>query len=69
KWNPYRLAAGAILFGFVNAIQLRMQAMAGQMVAYQILLMLPYLLCIVVLTMVSRKAGGPANLCVPYKRE
>jgi simple sugar transport system permease protein len=69
KWNPYRLAAGAILFGFVNAVQLRMQAMAGQMVAYQIMLMLPYLLCIAVLIMVSRRAGGPANLCVAYSRE
>ncbi len=69
KWNPYRLAAGAILFGFVNAVQLRMQAMSGQMVAFQIMLMLPYLLCIVVLTMVSRKAGGPANLCIAYQRE
>ncbi|MCZ7574773.1 MAG: ABC transporter permease [Ardenticatenaceae bacterium] len=69
KWNPYRLAAGALLFGFVNAVQLRMQAMAGQMVAFQLMLMLPYLLAIVVLIMVARKAGGPANLCVPYKRE
>ncbi|MBI5828319.1 MAG: ABC transporter permease [Chloroflexi bacterium] len=69
KWNPYRLAMGAILFGFVSALQLRMQVMAGQMVAYQIMSMLPYLLCIIVLTMVSRKAGGPANLCVAYKRE
>ncbi|HZQ06321.1 MAG TPA: ABC transporter permease [Anaerolineae bacterium] len=69
KWNPYRLAAGALLFGFVNAVQLRMQAMSGQMVAFQLMLMLPYLLCILVLIVVSRKAGGPANLTVPYKRE
>lgn len=69
KWNPYRLAGGALLFGFVNAVQLRMQAMAGDMVAFQIFLMLPYLLAIGVLIMVSRKAGGPAALCVPYKRE
>lgn len=69
KWKPWQVMFGALLFGFVNALQLRMQAMAGEMVAFQIMLMLPYLLSIAVLTLVARKAGGPGAFCVPYSRE
>ena len=69
KWRPYRVAVGAIFFAFINAVQLRMQAMAGEMVAYQLLLMLPYILCIIVLTIVARDAGSPTAFCENYSRE
>ncbi|MFQ5407712.1 MAG: ABC transporter permease [Anaerolineales bacterium] len=69
KWRPWQVMLGAILFGFVNALQLRLQAMAAAPLAFQVMLMLPYLLTIVVLTTVARKASGPAAMCVPYTRE
>ena len=69
KWRPWQVMVGALLFGFVNALQLRLQAMSATPLAYQLMLMLPYLLTIVVLTAVARKASGPAAMCVPYTRE
>jgi simple sugar transport system permease protein len=68
QWNPYRVLAGALLFGGVNALQLRLQAQ-GANLPFQFMLMLPYLLTILVLLGISRQGRGPAALCVPYRRE
>lgn len=73
-WNPSRAALGAYLFGGVEALQLRMQAM-GSTVSPSLLLTLPYLTTIVVLISVSLKTvrgakpGAPAALSVPFRRE
>lgn len=73
-WNPTRAALGAYLFGGVEALQLRMQAM-GSTVSPSLLLTLPYLTTIIVLTSVSLKTargakpGAPAALSVPFRRE
>jgi ABC-type uncharacterized transport system permease subunit len=73
-WNPARVALGAYLFGGVEALQLRMQAM-GSSVSASLLLTLPYLMTIIVLTVVAiRKGAGillgaPAALGVPFRRE
>jgi simple sugar transport system permease protein len=68
QWNPYRVLAGALLFGGVNALQLRLQAQ-GASLPFQFMLMLPYVLTILVLLGISREGRGPAALCVPYRRE
>ncbi|MBI3764469.1 MAG: ABC transporter permease [Chloroflexi bacterium] len=68
QWNPYRVLAGALLFGGVNALQLRLQAQ-GANLPFQFMLMLPYVLTILVLIGISREGRGPAALCVPYRRE
>lgn len=73
-WNPARAALGAYLFGGVEALQLRMQAM-GSSISASLLLTLPYLMTVVVLTIVSIKAGkgaklgAPAALSIPFRRE
>jgi ABC-type uncharacterized transport system permease subunit len=73
-WNPARAAAGAILFGGINAVQFRLQA-AGTTVPAAYLNMLPYLATIVVLVIVtwwetlSKKVGAPAALTRAYIRE
>lgn len=73
-WNPARAALGAYLFGGVEALQLRMQAM-GSTVPPSLLLTLPYLTTIIVLTSVSlktargAKSGAPAALSAPFRRE
>lgn len=73
-WNPARAAFGAYLFGGVEALQLRMQAM-GSSISASLLLTLPYLMTIIVLTVVSIRAGKgvklgtPAALSVPFRRE
>lgn len=68
QWNPYRVLAGALLFGGVNAFQLRLQAQ-GVDFPFQFMLMLPYVLTVLVLVGISREGKGPAALCVPFERE
>lgn len=73
-WNPARAALGAYLFGGVEALQLRLQAM-GSTISTSLLMTLPYIMTIIVLTAVSVKAGkgrllgAPAALGVPFRRE
>lgn len=68
-WKPAYVLAGSFLFGFIEAFQLRVQAVY-QGLPYQLLLMLPYLMTIVaVVAVAKRKELMPAALCVHYKRE
>ena len=67
RWSPYRALAGALLFGAMDALQLRFQA-AGVPLPFQILSMLPYIATILALMSVSRNARLPAALCIPYVR-
>jgi simple sugar transport system permease protein len=69
-WKPWRLLAGAYLFGAVTLAQFQAQAW-GIAVPSQLLSMLPYLATIVVLTLISRNAAtirlnAPASLGKPY---
>lgn len=70
-WNPLRAVAGAYLFGGVEALGFRIQAVGGTAPAY-VLRMLPYVFTLAVLllvTMRSRRPGVPGNLGRPYFRE
>lgn len=69
-WKPFRVAAGALLFGAVTILQLHAQGL-GVNVPSQLLSMLPYLATIVVLTIISRDAvklrlNAPACLGIPF---
>jgi simple sugar transport system permease protein len=69
-WKPWRLLAGAYLFGAVTLAQFQAQAW-GIAVPSQLLSMLPYLATIAVLTLISRDAAtirlnAPASLGKPY---
>ncbi|MES2538923.1 MAG: ABC transporter permease [Pseudomonadota bacterium] len=52
-WKPWRVVAGAWLFGGVTILQLNLQGL-GVDVAPQIMAMLPYVATIVVLALISR---------------
>ncbi len=73
-WDPWRAWLGALLFGGVNAIQFRLQAAGATVIPAAVLGMMPYLLTILVLTLItvyeniSRRLGAPAALGVPYMR-
>ena len=73
-WDPARALLGALIFGGVNAIQFRVQAAGGGVVPAAVLAMMPYLLTVVVLTLItvyeniSRRLGAPAALGLPYMR-
>jgi simple sugar transport system permease protein len=70
KWSPWGAFAGALLFGFSDALQIKLQIM-GVHLPYQILSMLPYAVTMVVLAGVVGKAVPPASvgkLYVPENR-
>jgi len=68
RWDPYRALLGSILFGGADAIQLRLQVL-GVGIPYEFFVMLPYIVTMIALLLVYKRAGAPAALCVPYKRE
>ncbi|MFZ1465233.1 MAG: ABC transporter permease [Anaerolineae bacterium] len=68
NWEPGRVMLGALLFGGVEALQLRLRAI-GVNVPYQFLLSLPYLVTIAALALAGRNASYPAALLKPYRRE
>ena len=67
-WRPGRCLLGALLFGGIDALQFRLQTM-GFEIPYQLFLILPYLVSILALVLVARKAVAPAALATPYRRE
>jgi ABC-type uncharacterized transport system permease subunit len=69
QWSPYKSAAGALLFAFIDALQLRLQASSAIHLPYQVFLMLPFLLTIVGMALVSRNARAPAALLKPFRKE
>lgn len=69
-WKPWRVLAGAYLFGGVTLAQFQAQAL-GIDIASQLLSMLPYVATIVVLAIISRDAttirlNAPASLGRPF---
>jgi simple sugar transport system permease protein len=73
-WDPWRAVLGALLFGAINAIQFRLQAM-GTNIPAAFLGMLPYIFTIAVLVFITwfesarKRVGAPAALGIPYVRE
>jgi simple sugar transport system permease protein len=68
SWRPGKALLGALLFAAFDAYQLRLQQIVGGVVPYQLFLMLPYLLSILALILMSRRAGTPRALMVPYRK-
>jgi simple sugar transport system permease protein len=59
SWRPWRVLAGAYLFGGVTVLQLNLQA-AGSAIPVQYLSMAPYLITILVLVIMSSGRGKAA---------
>ncbi|MBT8331231.1 MAG: ABC transporter permease [Deltaproteobacteria bacterium] len=68
NWNPLKATIGALIFGFLDGLQLRLQSV-GVVLSFHLFLMIPYLLTIIALIGVSRRAAVPAGLLKPYRRE
>ena len=67
SWRPGKALLGAVLYGMFDAYQLRLQTMIPG-VPYQVFLMLPYVMSIVVLVIMSRRATVPQALMQPYRK-
>jgi simple sugar transport system permease protein len=68
NWQPLKVFLGVLLFGFLQALQLRLQA-EGVPLPYEALLALPYIVTIVVLAIAGRNASYPMAMLKPYRRE
>lgn len=68
-WMPGKAVLGAILFAAFDALQIRLQQTpVGADLPYQVFLMVPYVLSILALILMSRRAEVPAALMVPYNK-
>ena len=68
SWRPGKALFGALLYGLFDAYQLRLQHAVAQEIPYQLFLMTPYLLSILALILMSRRAAYPQSLMKPYRR-
>lgn len=65
QWTAPGVACGALLFGGAMALQFTLQA-AGTHLPYQLFLALPYLLTLLVLTLMGGQGRAPSALGEPY---
>lgn len=72
SWRPVGIMLGALLFSSVNALQLWVQVLGGQIfgvkIPSDIAVMLPYILTIVALVFAVNRARQPAALNKPFER-
>ena len=72
SWRPGKALVGALLFAIFDALQLRLQqagsGLFGISVPYQVYLMLPYILSILALVIMARRAAYPQALMKAYRK-
>ena len=68
SWRPGKALLGALLFAFVDALQLRLSQSAADWLPYQFWLMLPFVMSIAALILVSRRSAYPQALMKPYRK-
>lgn len=68
RWMPGGILFAALLFGFSDALQLRLQVMSAN-TPYQLLAMIPYLCTLFALAFFGIKKAGPKSNGKPYLRE
>jgi ABC-type uncharacterized transport system permease subunit len=68
SWKPGKALLGALLFAFFDALQLRLQQAGDAALPYQLYLTLPYVLSILALVLVARRAAYPQALMKPYRK-
>lgn len=66
SWRPGKALLGAILFGAFDAFQVRLQTEVGAFLPSQVFLMAPYVLSLIALVIVARRAEYPRALLKPW---
>lgn len=67
RWKPYGVLAGALLFSFVNALQLQVSAI-GLDIPSEFAVMAPYVITIIALVFASKQTEKPTALTKPFER-
>ncbi len=66
-WRPWTVAAGALLFSFVNALQLQIKVI-GADIPSEFAVMAPYVITIIALIFATKRQEQPTALTRPYER-
>ena len=66
-WRPWGVAAGALLFSFVIALQLQIKVV-GLDIPSEFAVMAPYVITIIALAFASKRQEQPTALTKPYER-
>lgn len=66
-WRPFGVLAGAMLFSFVNALQLQISAI-GINIQAEFAVMAPYVITIIALIFASKRTEKPTALTKPFER-
>ncbi len=66
-WRPLTVAAGAMLFSFVNALQLQVKVI-GADIPSEFAVMAPYVITIIALVFATKRQEQPTALTKPYER-
>ena len=66
-WRPWAVAAGAMLFSFVNALQLQIKVI-GADIPSEFAVMAPYIITIIALVFATKRHEQPTALTKPYER-
>jgi general nucleoside transport system permease protein len=67
-WKPGRILWASLFFGFVDALQMQVQAL-GVKLPFQLFLAMPYIMTVIAVFLGRRRAGAPIALGTPYVRE
>jgi general nucleoside transport system permease protein len=68
SWRPGKALLGALLFAAFEALQIRVQQASSAFIPYQFFLMMPYVLSILAMIVMSRRAAYPQALLVPFRK-
>ena len=68
RWTPLGVTGASLLFGLFYALQLRLQAIPGIGVPYQLFQALPYLVTILTLLSLRGRSAAPKALGVAYEK-
>ena len=68
RWNPLFILAAAVLFGGSEALGLALQAKLGENAPFQLLLIIPFLITMIILPFASSGKSAPTALGQGYTR-
>ncbi len=70
NWTPIGALASSLIFGFADALQVKLQILIGQVnIPYEFLLMLPYIVTMIALAGVVGRVQMPAADGQPYEKQ
>jgi general nucleoside transport system permease protein len=67
-WKPKKILLASLFFGFIDALQMQVQALGVQL-PFQLFLAMPYILTTVAVFISRKRSGAPISLGMAYVRE